>query len=307
MPAVYLFRVDGAKDNDDFFGAMRSSVGHVYGGVDFRVGVAGWIPDLVRVVVEQPSGRCSLTLIELEATEAVALISCRKYLPENSVNILSAFGEYLDRVIRQCRTSADPRGSEFASLKATLSQATQVTVTTAGALRSSTAFVEELPLIDQPKMAAPLRAIQEDRQDQSRVFQGILRLSAHEAKALARCIMILDAVIRHRDHSSATFHAWRGQARTQPLKRLLSENNGNHPALRAFVFEAQNRGITVDFEQVLAEVVEIWSAARGGQLDPEHTRRLVSGYFPVALPIRGHEQMTGVFETARKHLAEEAI
>jgi hypothetical protein len=303
MSTVYLFRVDGAKDNDEFFGAMRASARHVYSGVDFRVGTVGWIPDLVKLVLEEPPDRCTLTLIELEATESVALISCRKYLPENSANILAAFTEYLDRVICQCRTSADPREPEFVRLKAILSQVSQVTVTTAGALRSSTAFVEELPLMDQPKLAAQARAIQEDQEDKARAFQGVLRLSAHEAKALARCVMILDAVLRRRDHSSATFHAWRGQARSQPLKRLLTENKGSHPALRALVFEAQNRGITVDFEKVLSELVEIWSAARGNSLDPEHTRKLVSRYFPVALPIRGHEQMAGIFEIARKQLS----
>jgi hypothetical protein len=113
MPTTYLFRIDGAKDNDDFFGAMRASVQHVYAGADFRVGAAGWIPDLVKLVVDEPPARCSLTLIELEATESVALISCRKYLPEDSASIVSAFRKYLDRVISQCRISADPREAEF--------------------------------------------------------------------------------------------------------------------------------------------------------------------------------------------------
>src|SRR5438552_1857138 len=148
MSTIYLFRVDGAKDNDAFFASMRSSVSHAYAGVDFRVGGAGWVPDLVRVIVDDPPDRCSLTLIELEATESVALMSCRKYLPENSADILKAFNDYLDRVIRQCRSSADTREADFAGLKAVLSEISQVTVTTAGALRSSTSFVEELALID---------------------------------------------------------------------------------------------------------------------------------------------------------------
>src|SRR6266571_5731344 len=221
MATEYLFRVDGAKDNDDFFGIARASARHVYAGADFRVGAAGWIPDLVRLVLEEPPNTCTLKLIELEATESEALVSCRKYLPENSGNILSAFGDYLDRVVRQCRASADPREPEFASLRAMLSQASHVTVMTAGALRSSATFVEELPLIDQPKLAAQPRAIQDDQTDKARVFQGVLRLSQREANVLGRCVMILDAVVRQRDHSSATFHDWRGRERTQPLKRLL--------------------------------------------------------------------------------------
>src|SRR6266478_8809890 len=131
MATVYLFRVDGSKDNDEFFASLRTSASHVYAGVDFRVGASGWIPDLVRIIVEDPPDRCSLTLIELEATESVALISCRKYLPENSAAILQAFTDYLDRLVRQCRSSADPREPEFAALKAVLSQVREVTVTTA--------------------------------------------------------------------------------------------------------------------------------------------------------------------------------
>jgi hypothetical protein len=77
MPTVYLFRIDGAKDNDEYFANMRSSVAHAYAGVEFRVGKVGWIPDLVRVVIEASPDRCTLTLIELEQTESVALISCR--------------------------------------------------------------------------------------------------------------------------------------------------------------------------------------------------------------------------------------
>ena len=108
-----LFRIDGAKENDAFFAAMRSSASLVYAGLDFRVGSAGWVPDLVMVSVAEPPRRCSLTLIELEATESVALISSRRYLPENSAEILAAFMAYLGRVIRQCRSTADARGSEF--------------------------------------------------------------------------------------------------------------------------------------------------------------------------------------------------
>jgi hypothetical protein len=188
-----------------------------------------------------------------------------------------------------------------------LSQANRVAVTTAGALRSSATFVEELPLIDQPKLAGQPRAIQDDQADKARVFQGVLRLSQADANALGRCVMILDAVVRQRDHSSATFHGWRGRDRSQPLKRLLTENDGNHPALRSFVLGTPNRGITLDFEKVLSELVEIWSAARGSKIDPECTRRLVSRYFPVALTIRGHTKMGDVFENARKHVAEDSV
>ena len=67
--------------------------------------------------MSEPPDSCTLTLIELEATEPVALISCRKYLPEASADIVAAFYAYLDRAIRQCQTTADPRKSELVHLK----------------------------------------------------------------------------------------------------------------------------------------------------------------------------------------------
>lgn len=309
MSTVYLFRVDGAKDNDEFFTALRSSASHVYAGVDFRVGASGWIPDLVKVVVEEPPNTCSLTLIELEATESVALNSCRKYLPENSDEIVHAFSDYLDRVIRNCRSHADPREREFVGLKGTLSGAEHVTVKTAGALRTQTRFVEELPLLDQPKRIVTTRPVQENHQEENYHLHGVLRLSSNEAKVLARCVMVLDAIVRGFDHSAATFKNWRGQDRSQPLKYLLKKNDKVYPTLRSFILATGTgtRGVTLDFELVLSEVVEIWSSAVNKPLDRERIRVLMSRYYPVAHNIKSHEQMAGIFETARKHVSEDAI
>jgi hypothetical protein len=307
MSTVYLFRVDGSKDNDEFFAFLRPSASHVYAGVDFRVGTSGWIPDLIKIVIEEPPDRCSLTLIELEATESVALISCRKYLPENSTDILHAFTDYLDRLIRQCRSSADPRESEFARLKGLLSEVKQVIVTTAGALRSPARFIEELPLLDQPKLAAVPQRVEQDTREERRNFNGILRLSASQAKALTRCALVLDAVIRGFDHSATTFKIWRGQDRSQPLKVLLKKNRGIHPTLQVFILEKANCGLTLDFEMMLSELVEIWSSARNKALERERIRTLINRYYPVAYDIEAREQMPGIFEIARKHLSEEAI
>jgi hypothetical protein len=296
---TYLFRIDGAKDNDEFFAAMCSSVSHVYAGADFRVGAVGWIPDLVKIVVEEPLNRCSLTLIELEATESAALVSCRKYLPENSAEILSAFSGYLDRVIRQCRSTADLRESEFARLKDAISQVSYVTISTAGGLRSSTRLVEELLLIDQPKLVVQPQHVQHEQEDSRRTFRGVVRLTRLDAEALARCVMILDAVIRRCDHSGTRFEIWIRRARSQPLKRLLTENKGSHPALRSLVLAPKHAGVTLDFEQLLSEVIEVWLQALRRQPNQEQVRTAISCYFPLAAGIKGHESMTAVFETAR--------
>jgi hypothetical protein len=308
MSSAYLFRIDGAKDNDEFFATMSSSVSQVYAGVDIHLGTAGWIPDLIKVVVEGPDQSCSLTIIELEAIESAALISCRKYLPEDSADILSAFSDYLDRVIRQCRTNADPRKCEFIRLKSQLTEATHVTINTAGGLRnSSTGFVEELPLIDQPKLATQPRRVQQDHYESRRPFQGLVRLTRREAEALARCVMILDAVIRGHDHSGTRFELWRRRARSQPMKRLLTENNGSHPELRSLVFGSKERGITLDFEKVLSELIDMWTTTSKRQPDREQTRRLIDRYFPVVADIKGYEPMVPIFETARKCLSDEGI
>src|SRR6266705_68241 len=128
MPTTYLFRIDMSKDNDAFFNARRVSASHVYSGIAFSVGSSSdWIPDLIEIVVAE-SGDLTLRLIELEAKESEALISSRKYLPENSEKITSAFQEYIEKVIRDCRSRADSREDEFIRLKTILSKAEKIFV-----------------------------------------------------------------------------------------------------------------------------------------------------------------------------------
>ena len=150
---------------------------------------------MIKITVDEPPQVSLLTLIELEATKREALISCRKYLPEDSTAIVEKFSEYLKRVLDKCRSTADPRKDAFVWLKEKLA-ANQISVTTAGALRSSADFVEELPLIDQPFQAKQLHSLEEISQSETPTFQGVLRFSALEAKIFGRTRMILDAVIR---------------------------------------------------------------------------------------------------------------
>jgi len=77
------------KDNDAFFNARKSSATHVYAGVAVSIGSSSdWIPDLIEIAVDE-SGNFALRLIELEAQKSDALISSRKYLPENSTKIIT--------------------------------------------------------------------------------------------------------------------------------------------------------------------------------------------------------------------------
>lgn len=305
MALSYLFRIDGARDNDEFFEAMRPAMSYVYAGVDLRIGASGWIPDLVKVEIDGDTSRCLLTLIELEATDSVALISCRKYLPESSELILDGFGDYIDRVIRQCRSTADPRHSEFVKLKDAILNAEHVQVMTAGALRSSTRFVEELPLLDQPNAATRQVARAPAPAEGSRRFVGTLRLGADDAYALSRCILVLDALVRKADHSTAAFRSWRGQYRSQPLKKTLLDNENSYPALRAFILrDANYRGLTLDIDPVLGELLELWAATGAEGIGRERAVAFIESYFPAALEVSGEQPMTEVFEIARPHLSK---
>lgn len=301
--AVYLFRIDGSRDNDAFFDALRAAASLVYAGVDLRIGEHGWIPDLVRVEMSHASGELVITLVELEATASVALISCRKYLPENSGQILKVFADYLDRVIKLCRSTADSRLSELAKLREALQSTSNVLVTTAGALRSATEFVEELRLLDQPQSGA-LRALATTTEPvPPREFRGTLRLGAEDASCLTRCILVLDALVRKMDHSTAIFRAWRGQTRSQPPKRTLADNPQKFPAVRSFILrDTAYRGLTLDIEPVLTELIELWQSSGNRDFDRGHAVAFLSSYFPVARNHSGEHPMSQVFDVARQHL-----
>ena len=310
MPASFLFRIDGAKDNDAFFNALKSSVSHVYAGVDAGFGSSNWKPDFLKVVIGE-SNDFTLTLIELDVTESIVRASCRKYLPENSTDIINTFQEYLDQVIRQCHSSADPRKDEFTQLKATLLNAEKIIVTTAGAFRSSIDFLEEFSLIDQPQRVMQMQPVSAASRKKSpeevRAFRGTLRLSSDEAKALGRPILIFDSIIRHFDHSNATFRVWRGSARSNPLKKLLTKNKTAYPNLYSLIVETVNIGITLDFEKLLSELVAMWADAGDEKIDHEHIRNLISRYSAIASQIKQNSRMRAIFDDAHKFLADKEI
>jgi hypothetical protein len=293
-----------SKDNDAFFNARRVSASHVYSGISFSVGSSSdWIPDLIEIVVAE-SGDLTLRLIELEAKESEALISSRKYLPENPEKITSAFQEYIGKAIRDCRSRADSREDEFVRLETILSKAEKIFVTSAGALRSLSDFVEELPLIDQPNGLTRTQSAEKILHEEVRNFSGTLPLSGDQAANLGRAILILDAVIRQCDHSDATFKAWRQSDRTQPLKKLLKNTKTVYPHLQAFISEKGYSGITLDFEKIVLELVVIWSKSGNSEMNQESARSLISRYFPIATKITGNDRMPAIFERARRFLTD---
>lgn len=298
MPTRYLFQIDGSKDNDKFFKAVRTSPSFGFRGVDLKIGAGPWIPDLVQVEIGKSDA--VLTLIELEDKKSDALAACRKYIPEDPREVLCRFNEYLDRVIEECRSHADGRESEFARLKEMLG-GVRIDVHTAGALRSSVDIIEEWP-IGQGGLSDPPHVQQKSGQDTGKEnepdpFEGTRGLSAEKVNALGRCVMVLDAVIRLRDHSEAEFHNWRMKA---PLKS--HPRTKESPVLSKLVLKTDNRGMELDFENLIEEILAIWQEPYP-HLQRDGTRVLIRNYFQEASQIKSHERMTTIFAAARKHVA----
>ena len=312
---IYLFQVDSAKENRPFFEGMHSLMpGSVYfRGLDFSVGP--WTPDGVRVDLEAGVSppTCALILIELETARPTALKSSRKYLHENSTNICSEFKRYLNRVIEKCDSTADPREPQINLLMDVLTQHAMVTVKTAAALRSSTTFLEESPLTDQANLTQSHGALHNytlhetshhNIPTEGRIarkqpaVRGVCRLDPGQSKALRRCILILDSIVRHANQSSAIYNHWRVRP---PLKRQLWQTAEKYPTLDLFILKQENSGITIDLDAVLAELVTIW-AESGRQIDIEDVRNLIEDYFPIATKIRPNDEMHSIFEAAESQV-----
>jgi hypothetical protein len=117
MSVRFLFYVGRSSANDAYLALPRAvPVDHVYAGIRLKIN-GSWIPDFIDARIDRESHSCRITLIELEAGEACAKRSCRKYLPENPARILQVFMNYLDRVLASCRRFADPRARAFTDLK----------------------------------------------------------------------------------------------------------------------------------------------------------------------------------------------
>ncbi len=310
MPSIFLFQTDCAENNNAFFKSQKDVAVVFYRGAGLQIGSAPWIPDGIRVdLIEGQFGSCLLTLLELEATRSEALKSSRKYLSEDRGAILFAFREYLRRKIADCKSTADPREESLTHLENAFRGMIPVVVKTAGALRSSTwngQLEEELTIAGNSLHYQPHDSrLDEDlttEEDlrQAPLLRGNFRLDVEKARALRRCFLILDAVIRQDDHSSATIHSWLPKS---PLKSLLKRMNEKPQDLVRFIFPTDsNKGIKLDFETLLSDLVEIWSK-HDGKLDRELGRYLISNYFPIAVGIGGNEKMDRIFEIADTQIA----
>jgi hypothetical protein len=114
-------------------------------------------------------------------------------------------------------------------------------------------------------------------------------------------VLVLEALIRRNHHSDATFHAWRANS---PLRQLLSKDGDLRPQLRKLILEAQNRGMTLDFEGVLTELATFWSGHWSEAENQQVIRKLINCYYPVGSAISGQDRMGHIFEQGLEHMTD---
>jgi hypothetical protein len=305
MNRQYLFRFDNAKENNLFMEDARARGLIVYAGRELKIG-RGWIPDYLMVASDEAGRRFTLTIIELDATDTLARVSSRKYLPESSNDIVKAFYDYLDGTIAECRRTADPRCEAFEDLRKVLERATKIAVESGCALRSRPTLIEKLQLFDQALEVEPPPQREIRSVHLAVPLMGRPVLTRQQTRALYRAVLILDAVIRKRDHGAAKLKAWLG-GRTQPLKKLILEQESDCPELRGFLKANKNTGIRLSMEKLLEELARLWSAATSTEIPPSAVRSLIHDYLPVAAQLSMHERVQRVFEGARSLVKDKWI
>lgn len=304
MHRAFLFRFDGARENDEFLEHARSQGHLVYSGIEMKL-TRGWIPDFIEVLLDDNAVECSLSIYELESTETVALVSARKYLPESSQDILESFRQYLDRVLRRCRSTADPRTGEIQQLLDALGRAAQTRIWTAAALRRPPRTVEKLPLIDQDLLFGRRdSAIGPQAHNEANSLRGELSLSSREHKTISRSVLILDAVTRGWDKSDASLRAWRN-LRSQPLRNDVRQNSSKYPAL-AVLLLGQKTGVRVTIEEVARELCAIWSQFQPGRHSETAVLAALEKFLPIDRELDLNASVRKAFERARSVLSNSA-
>jgi hypothetical protein len=305
MKHRFLFRLDGSKENDEFFLCRRGQASCVaYSGTAMSVG-PGWIPDLIEVDVSEDESSATVTLIELEAVDITARASCRKYLPETSVDVVQRFLAYLDTVKKQCLATADPRGEDFEALRNALLARPKVVVRTAGALRSSPDFLEMHALLDQPERVV-FTSLPSAVVAQNLSFTGARPFSREETDGLRRTVRILHAVVAGHDHSSGTVHSWRN-LRRKPLDIAVAKDPDQLRELHRLVSNKSASGMRLDCDRLAEELVVLWSMAGTNSMTRTDVAGVIQRFAPLAMAFSNQESMRTVYDSARVALKSVAI
>lgn len=300
MSRTFLFRYDGARENDDYLEAARSTGHVVYAGLGMTL-ERGWIPDFVEIVLDE-DGTCSMTLVELEATENRALVGARKYLAESSESVSTAFRQYLQRVLERCRSTADPRTAEIQLLNDALSRS-RLEVWTAAALRKPPRVLERLALIDQGHPSQAPAVVSQDTTDAEHL-DGEVLLSARDHKTISRSVLILDAVVRGWDKSDASLRAWRN-LRAQPLRRELRRSTNGFPTLSALLL-GHKLGLRVTINDVARELAEMWDRLHPGRYSEQSVLAAITKFLPLDRELDPNGSVRVAFEKARSIVEEHA-
>jgi hypothetical protein len=301
----YLFRLDGSKENDDFF-SRRCALGGIvaYSGTAMTIG-PGWIPDLVEIDMDDDGIAFTITLIELEASEINAFISCRKYLPEPSTDIVRQFFAYLEAVMIQCKATADPRLDDIRSLRRALEGQVSIVIRAAGALRSSTEFVELHTLLDQPErmsIGATPSTVTGNEFD----FTGTRSFSREETDGLRRTVRILHAVVTGHAHSNGTLHSWRN-LRRKPLDIAVAKAKERFHQLAQLLENKSASGMRLDCDRIVVELVDLWSGSKVYRLTGADVADSVRRFVPISMGFSNQEVMRTVYDAARLLLMTTAM
>lgn len=131
-----------------------------------------------------------------------------------------------------------------------------------------------------------------------------MKLDQQKAKALLRCLVVLDTIIRGMDHSDADFRNFRQKA---PLRRHLRKHGDKLPELARFVCRDEpNSGLTLNCDSIFSEISALWSANWPG-IDAERAYRLICTCIPRALSISQSDKMSKIFAEIRDEPALAAV
>ncbi len=265
----------------------------------------GWIPDLVEAEADGDWTSCTITLVELEGSEITARASCRKYIPESSIEIVQRFLSYLESVLAQCKATADPRLGALRSFREALVGGLPTIVRTAGALRSSSEFLEVHALRDQPEQLSTISS-PATVDGHSFEFEGMRSFSREETDGLRRAVRILHAVVTGNDHSNATLHSW-GNLRRKPLEVAASKYGPRLTQLGQLLNNRSASGMQIDSGKLVDELVELWSNAPTFRLSRAGVAEALRTFTPISMRFAGRDSMRAVFAAARSVLEMKGI
>lgn len=178
-------------------------------------------------------------------------------------------------------------------------------VRTAGALRSSTDYLEVHTLLDQPERIG-LRPSQPAFAGQVFSFGGTRSFSREETDGLRRTVRILHAVVTGQDHSNCTLHSWRN-LRRKPLDISVAKDRERLVQLNRLLGNKFASGMSLDCDRLVQELVGLWSIYSRPNLVPSEVADSVRCFVPMSMGFANQESMRVVFDVARSVLKAHAI